>query len=427
MKQEDLRMNELNQLNNKEKVNLIPFSECFKIYQTNSLSRDKLTYDVGDIKNIHYGDIHKFLPVITNVSTENLPYIKSDINTSKIKQESYCRNGDVIMADTAEDYAGVGKAIEVTGIENQKVIGGLHTYLCRDEKHVFVDGFRGYILNSPFVHNQIMKYSAGMKVYSITKTNLSKILIPCPPITEQKRIASILSTLDKAIEQANLAIEEGERMKRGLIQKIIPDNIENMDGWKIIQLSELGIVQTGPFGSQLHNKDYVKNGHPIITVEHLSEYGIMKENLPCVSDFDKERLSKFVLHIGDIVFSRVGSVDRNCIVTQAEEGWLFSGRLLRIRPNSTIVNPKYLSFFFQTHKFKVMINNHSVGGIMPSLNTKLMNEVLVTLPPLEEQEKIVKIIDCANDRITSSIHRKSLLETLKRGMMQQLLSGVDIS
>ena len=91
-------------------------------------------------------------------------------------------------------------------------------------------------------------------------------------------------------------------------------------------------VQTGPFGSQLHKKDYVSVGTPIITVEHLGDNRILHEDVPLVSDHDRERLSKYILNHGDIVFSRVGSVDRRALVKESESGWLFSGRCLRVRP-----------------------------------------------------------------------------------------------
>ena len=90
-------------------------------------------------------------------------------------------------------------------------------------------------------------------------------------------------------------------------------------------------IQTGPFGSQLHKKDYVSVGTPIITVEHLGDNRILHEDIPHVSDHDRERLSKYILHGGDIVFSRVGSVDRRALVKEAEIGWLFSGRCLSVK------------------------------------------------------------------------------------------------
>ena len=91
-----------------------------------------------------------------------------------------------------------------------------------------------------------------------------------------------------------------------------------------IKLSELAAIQTGPFGSQLHKEDYVVHGTPIVTVEHLGSRKFTEQNLPCVSDKDKERLKKYVLKTGDIVFSRVGSVDRCSYVSAEYEGWMFS-------------------------------------------------------------------------------------------------------
>ena len=91
-----------------------------------------------------------------------------------------------------------------------------------------------------------------------------------------------------------------------------------MSDWKEYRLGDIANVQTGPFGSQLHNKDYVKKGTPIVTVEHLGARMFTTQNLPCVSDVDKVRLGKYTLEEGDIVFSRVGSVDR-CSYVSAKE------------------------------------------------------------------------------------------------------------
>ena len=92
-------------------------------------------------------------------------------------------------------------------------------------------------------------------------------------------------------------------------------------------------IQTGPFGSQLHQEDYVAVGTPILTVEHLGENRILHDGVPRVSAEDKTRLSRYSLRKGDIVFSRVGSVDRRARVRGTEDGWLFSGRCLRVRPD----------------------------------------------------------------------------------------------
>ena len=160
-----------------------------------------------------------------------------------------------------------------------------------------------------------------------------------------------------------------------------------------MRLGEIASVQTGPFGAQLHQNDYVKSdGTPIVTVEHLSERGLLHKNLPLVSNHDKERLNKFLIKTGDVVFSRVGSVDRSSLVSMNEDGWLFSGRLLRIRLYGNIVANLYLHYFFCTSGFKNYIKSMAVGGIMPSLNTHILNRVYIFYPPLAEQKTIASLL-----------------------------------
>ena len=165
-------------------------------------------------------------------------------------------------------------------------------------------------------------------------------------------------------------------------------------GWRKMRLHEVASVKTGPFGTQLHQHDYVQfNGTPIITVEHLSERGLIHNNLPLVSDPDKQRLNQYLIREGDIVFSRVGSVDRSALVKKDEDGWLFSGRLLRLRPRKDDVHSPYLNYFFHTKKFRHHMRSIAVGGIMPSINTSLLSNVIVQLPPLDEQKAIASLLE----------------------------------
>ncbi|MBD5150556.1 MAG: hypothetical protein HDT18_09410 [Oscillibacter sp.] len=164
------------------------------------------------------------------------------------------------------------------------------------------------------------------------------------------------------------------------------------------QISEVADVQTGPFGSQLHKEDYVSVGTPIVTVEHLGSRIFTEQNLPQVSDTDKARLSKYVLKEGDIVFSRVGSVDRCSYVDKHHDGWMFSGRCLRVRPYD-VVDSLFLYYSFCLEKTKEHIRNIAVGATMPSINTKLLGEVEIAIPELETQQKIVAILSSLDDRI----------------------------
>lgn len=178
-------------------------------------------------------------------------------------------------------------------------------------------------------------------------------------------------------------------------------------------LKDIAVSQTGPFGSQLHEKDYVSNGTPIVTVEHLGEIGFILNNLPMVSDIDKARLSKYTLKEGDIVFSRVGSIDRCTYVSKQEEGWLFSGRCLRVRFNEK-ANAKFISYYFRQKYFKEMMLNISVGATMPSLNTSLMDNIPLSLPSKETQQKIAAVLSVLDAKIELNNRINAELEAMAK-------------
>ena len=177
-------------------------------------------------------------------------------------------------------------------------------------------------------------------------------------------------------------------------------------------------VQTGPFGSQLHKRDYVRDGTPIITVEHLGENRIIHQNLPLVSDADKKRLSRYSLQVGDIVFSRVGSVDRRSLVRREEEGWLFSGRCIRVRPDTNRIYPEYLAYFFGLKEFRNHINSIAFGATMPSLNTQLLSEIVVTYPPLPQQRAIAHILGTLDDKIELNRRMNETLEAMAQALFK---------
>ena len=184
-------------------------------------------------------------------------------------------------------------------------------------------------------------------------------------------------------------------------------------------------IQTGPFGSQLHQKDYVSTGTPIVTVEHLGENRLSHHNLPRVSESDRERLSKYTLRKGDIVFSRVGSVDRRALVRRAEEGWLFSGRCLRVRPDPVQIDSGYLSYFFGLPMFQAHIKSIAVGATMPSLNTQILSDITVLYPSLPEQRAIAHVLGTLDDKIELNRRMNETLESMARALFKSWFIDFD--
>lgn len=190
--------------------------DCFDFFPTSSYSRSILL-EKGECKYIHYGDIHTKYNGFLDIENAVLPYITKEME----KKYTKVVDGDLILADASEDYDGVGKAIEIKNTGENKVIAGLHTLHLRDKDGHFVNGYKGYLLNHWKVRNSILKISAGIKVYSISKGTLSKILLPIPSPTEQKQIANKLSLIDNEIDKKHTKIQKLERLKKALMQNLL--------------------------------------------------------------------------------------------------------------------------------------------------------------------------------------------------------------
>ncbi|MFR9853993.1 restriction endonuclease subunit S [Corynebacterium striatum] len=196
---------------------------------------------------------------------------------------------------------------------------------------------------------------------------------------------------------------------------------------KTAKLANIADIQTGPFGSQLHKEDYVDAGTPIVTVEHLGRRKLSNKNVPFVSESDAHRLSKYSLEQGDIVFSRVGSVDRCSQVSENEAGWLFSGRCLRVRPNDSMIDPDYLYYFLTLPKTQEFIRAIAVGATMPSINTSLLGEVDIDLPPLSEQVSIAKVLGALDDKIAANQRTIRDCESLSEALFRKTSATADIT
>lgn len=192
-----------------------------------------------------------------------------------------------------------------------------------------------------------------------------------------------------------------------------------MSGWEKQILGNIANVQTGPFGSQLKNEQYIIGGTPVITVEHITNFKIANINYPSVKEEDRERLSKYSLQEGDIVFSRVGSVDLSAYVNQKQHGWIFSSRMLRVRPNTKIINAKFLSFFFRQKSFREYILSISVGATMPSINTEILKGVEISFPPLPEQKAIADVLSALDDKIDLLHRQNHTLEQMAETLFRQ--------
>ncbi|MBQ3795984.1 MAG: restriction endonuclease subunit S [Butyrivibrio sp.] len=165
--------------------------------QNNTLSRAELNYESGTVMNVHYGDVLIKFGDYIDASEAELPYISDDAKADKFKN-SFLQDGDIIIADTAEDDT-VGKCTEIQGSKGLKLLSGLHTIACRP-KEKYGPMFLGYYINSPAYHNQLKPLMQGIKVTSISKSALQDTDMIMPKsIDEQIKIGEYFSYLDNLI------------------------------------------------------------------------------------------------------------------------------------------------------------------------------------------------------------------------------------
>ena len=194
------------------------------------------------------------------------------------------------------------------------------------------------------------------------------------------------------------------------------------DAWEQRKLGDISEIKTGPFGSTLHADDYVSDGTPIITTEHFKTGALprSKNGLPQVSDSDYKRLTAYTLDDGDIVFSRVGSVDINALITPFQSNWLFSGRVLRVRPQ-TDISSKFLHTRLETESIKTDIRTRAVGQTMPSINTEILKITPLVLPSSAAEQKQIGSYFAALDHLITLHQRKfEKLTNVKKSMLEKM-------
>lgn len=196
------------------------FGELFDILPNNTLSRAELNEDSGSFKNVHYGDVLVKFPEWIDCSKNTLPFINSGAKFN----HTALQDGDVIIADTAEDET-VGKSTEIYNVGKMKIVSGLHTIPIRPKKK-FASKWLGYFINSACWHDQILPFITGTKVSAISKTAIAETKFFYPAkIDEQTAIANVLSDMDTEISTLETKLAKYRTLKTGMMQQLLTGKI----------------------------------------------------------------------------------------------------------------------------------------------------------------------------------------------------------
>ena len=194
------------------------FNEVFDCtIPNNTLPRSELNYESGLVKNIHYGDILIKYGAIVDVQNDEIPFVTGK-NSDDFKG-ALLQDGDIIIADTAEDDT-TGKACEINNLQGLDVVSGLHTMVCRPRNKMAL-GYIGYYINSDAYRFQIFPLMQGIKVLSLSKTNIQKTMVSYPTnMAEQQQIANYFRNLDKIITLHQRKVEKLQNIKKACLQKM---------------------------------------------------------------------------------------------------------------------------------------------------------------------------------------------------------------
>ncbi len=190
--------------------------------------------------------------------------------------------------------------------------------------------------------------------------------------------------------------------------------------WIKYRLKDIAVsIQTGPFGSQLHQSDYSEVGTPVVMPKDMIDGTIEESNIARVSEAHVNRLSRHKVMSGDILYSRRGDVGRCAIITEREAGWLCGTGCLKVQLDRSKVVPTFVFYILKRKDSVGWIENHAVGATMPNLNTEILKKLPITLPPLLEQRRIASILSAYDNLIENNTHRIRLLEQMAENIYKE--------
>lgn len=417
--------------------NVKTVEQVFDFYPTASYSRDKQIPQVlseSAIKYIHYGDIHTQYNMLLDATSTKMPLISQELK----KDFELVKNGDLIIADTSEDYDGVGKCVEVVNVGDNEIISGLHTLMLRQKGNDFIEGFKGYFFSADIVRRELLRIVTGIKVYSITKATLAKVNLTIPSPQEQRAMMRFLSKVDEAIASVQNSIAAAERLKKSLMQNLLTGKMKPNGtfrtpeefyidekfgkvpvGWEVKRIKDFGEVQTGktPPTDEPEVFSDKENGFMFITPGDLDVAKYIEDTERYVSE--KGMRYSYVLQKGTVCEVCIGSTIGKIGITTAE---CCSNQQI----TSVTVNNEHYAEYLYYAMLSRREHFKSVAGInaTPQINKSGYTKYRVLCPKDKlEQIAVAKKISSVDKSINVQEQKIKTLERLKKSLMQNLFTG----
>jgi len=280
-------------------------------------------------------------------------------------------------------------------------------------------------------HRKLDQFASKTTHPIITQTFLNNFLIHLPPLEEQKRIAKILGVVDSVIAKTGEVIAKTERLKKGLMQTLLTRGIGHKEfkdteigripkEWEVVKLGEIGTFQYGITASAKEEDTGVK----FLRITDIRDDGTINWSEVPFCEISVSELSKYMLKVGDVLFARIGATTgKTCYINQEIRG-VFGSYLIRFLPDANSqIDTKFLHLFTQSEMYWLQVNRIKGGQLKKGLNTQLLKEIKILLPPLEEQQKIAQVLSTVGKKLEIERNEKAKLERIKQGLMDLLLTG----
>ena len=256
------------------------------------------------------------------------------------------------------------------------------------------------------------------------------LMFPFPPLPEQKKIAEILSTVDQAIEKVGEAIEKTQRLKKGLMQELLTKGIGHKEFkkaligklpkvWDVRKLAEVGNLQYGYTASAIKQSEGVR----FVRITDIDDNGKIKWAFVPSCKIDNRNYLRYKLNEGDVLFARIGATTGKSALIDKEVEGVYASYLIRFVRNVNTLDSRYLYFFTQSNNYWLQVHKNKEGQLKKGINAKILGSLSIPLPPLPEQQKIAEILSSVDRRIDVLTNRRERLEKIKKGLMEDLLTG----
>ena len=256
--------------------------------------------------------------------------------------------------------------------------------------------------------NTLLSLSGKATIDFVSAEKVRQIPIPIPPLSEQERIVAELDCLSGVIEKKREQLKELDALAQSIFYTMFGDPITNEKGWKVKKVKDIFNVKIGPFGSLLHNSDYISGGTPLVNPIHMQNEKICPDFNFSISDDKLKELDSYLLQTNDIIFARRGDIGRCAIVGKDENGYLCGTGSLFIRPTQSVC-PVFMLKSFRCESMIEYLTSLAKGATMLNINCKIIEELNIVMPPLALQQQFASKIEAIEKQ--KELIKQSIAET----------------